>query len=42
MRSISYETKHDYIYPNGENEFVEPIIKRKEIIMQIRVYPIEK
>ena len=32
--------KHQFIYPNEENELVSPVIKKIEIIMWIRVYPI--
>ena len=34
--------KHQFIYPSAANEFACTIIKRKEITIWIRVYPIEK
>ena len=33
------EPKHQFIYPNAKKEFVVPIIKRKEIIMWMHIYP---
>ena len=42
-REVSFmKSKHQFIYPSVENEFMCPIIKREEIIMWIHVYPIEK